>query len=225
MEDLSAAPIRIPLPTVITDLDSNPDPASIVIVGGKAYVTLEHLEEFFPASIGQVVVIDVASHTVDSTFNLTSNNPTNFMRAGQGGALFVGTTPDFAPTTGCLEKITTTGTPAATCLATAVALGGFVAGVAPADDGSIFVATGQSFTEGQVKRVAANGTVEAGSYTPAGQQPTDIAVCGNFLVASDAAAGGVRVYDIAAKTELTTAALDVGLAPAFASGLACYLVP
>jgi hypothetical protein len=65
----------------------------------------------------------------------------------------------------------------------------------------------------------------AGPLTPEGQQPTDVAACGKYVIMNDAKGGGLRVYDGSTRTELTTTALDVGEPPAFASGIACFARP
>ncbi len=222
LDDPAAQPVQITLPTTATDVDQNPEAASIAIVGGKAYVSLQHLEMFMPAANGQIVVIDTASRTVETTIDLPEKNPVNFLRA-DGAKLYVGATPDFSNNmTGCLARIATGDSPSADCMTSAVSMGGYVNGIAPAGDGSLFVATAQSFTEGKVVRVAADGSVDAQAYTAAGQLPTDVAACGKYLVANDTSAGGLRVYDTSTRTELTTAALSVGEPPAFASGIACF---
>ena len=221
LSDTAAAPTTIALPKIAADLDGNPDAASIAIVGGKAYVTVQHLEMFAPAASGQVVVIDTATRTVTTTLDLPEQNPTNFLRA-HGDTLFVGVTPDYTPATGCLAKIATGGAPSADCMATSASLGGYVTGVAPAADGSLFVAVAKSFSEGQVVRVGADGVVDTQPYTGAGQQPTDVAVCGKYLVANDAATGGVRVYDTSTRSEATRKPIKLGQPAAFASGIACF---
>ena len=222
LDDPTAAPTVIALPTIAADADGNPDAASLAIVGGKAYVALEHLESFAAAANGQIVVIDTASKQVVTTVDLPEKNPVNFLRA-DGDTLYVGTIPDYAdPALGCLARVATGATPTADCMVSAADLGGYVNAVAPAGDGSLYVTTGQSFTEGEIRRVAADGTVDAQALNAADQLPTDVVACGKYVVANDGNAGGLRVYDADAKTEVTTAAIDVGEPPAFASGIACF---
>jgi hypothetical protein len=225
LDDPVGAPLEIALPTSAADVDGNPEAASIAIVDGRAYVTLQHLEDFAPAAPGQMVVIDVDSHAVVTSFDLPEKNPVNFLRA-DGDKLYVGATPDFTDSKlGCLARVQTGDAPAADCMTTAASLGGYVNGIAPAGDGSLFVATAQSFTAGQVLRVAADGSVDPQSYTAATQLPTDVAACGHYLVANDGNAGGIRVYDTDTRAELTHEALSVGDPPAFASGIACFAQP
>jgi len=216
----AVAPTEIALPTLAGDLDGNPDASSIVITGDTAYVALQHLDDQFTATEnGGLVVIDALAKTVTTTHVLPGKNPINFLRAS-GNDVYAGIVPDYTPANGCLVF---SGLGGPECMATSAALGGYVNGIAPAGDGSLYVATGQSFSAGQVVHVLAGGNLDtAGPLTPAGQQPTDVAACGKYLVMNDATGGGLRVYDASTRAELTTAALDVGEPPAFASGIACF---
>jgi hypothetical protein len=225
LDDTAAAPTKIPLPTIAADVDGNPDGSSIVIVGDTAYVVLQHLENFMPAAAGQVAVIDTTTNTVTSTVDLDGQNPSGFARRAADDSLLVGLTPNYDPAMGCLDEVATGATPAASCVIDSATLGGYVTGLAPLSDGTAAVAVAQSFTAGTLELVDLAG----GAPTPistAGEQPIDVAACEipghTWLVAADGTAAGVRVYQLGATpSELTTAALDVGLPPAFASGIAC----
>jgi hypothetical protein len=222
LDDTAAEPASIALPTIAADADGNPDAASIAIVDGKAYVTLEHLESFAPAANGQIVVIDVGTRAVVTTIDLPEKNPVNFL-SRHGSSLYVAALPDYSdPTLGCLVEISTGATPTAACVASAEGLGGYVNAVAPAADGTLYVATAQSFTESEIVSVGTDGAIDATPLSAAGQQPTDLTACGKYVIANDGAVGGLRVYDAEAKTELTTDAIDLGEPAAFASGVACF---
>jgi sugar lactone lactonase YvrE len=229
----STAFTRIPLPTIAADVDKNSDAASIAHVGGRLWVTLQHLEKFSPVAKGEVVVIDPQNDTVVTSFDLANPNPTNFLHpSADGASLWLGTTPDYTVTTGCLERVTVGSAPSAACVASSADLGGYVAGLAPLSSGAVAVATAQSFTTGEliVATLSGGGLMTTKVSTP-GQQPTDVAACESggrtWLVSNDGAAAGLRVYEILAQgaTELTSKALDIGLAPAFAGGIVCVQNP
>lgn len=226
LDDTSAAPVTIALPTVAADVDGNPDAASIAIRGNQAFVTLEHLENFAPVATGEVVVIDLASDTVATTFQLSGANPAGFLRERPtAGDLLVAVVPDYSGTTGCVERVKGGGTPGSDgCLATHEDLGGYVNAIAPGDDGSVYVAVQPSWTEGKIVRVADDGTIDPDAVTAADQLVTDAAYCGatHQLVVTDANDGGLRVYDLTTGAEVTTTALSIGLSPGFASSIACY---
>ncbi len=218
------APIM--LPTVAADTDGNPDAASIAIVGTKAYVTLEHLQSFAPAAPGSVAVIDTMSNTVSTSFDLANMNPVNFLRERPGvGDLLVAEAPDFSAATGCVESITVGGTPAAGgCLASSMALGGYPAGIAPSDDGHVYVAAQSSPTAAKLVGMTDQGMIDATIFSKAGEVPTDVAYCAatHQIIANDAATGGIRVYDAMTHAEVTTSALDIGLPAGFANDIVCY---
>lgn len=226
LANLAQEPATIPLPVTAADADLNPDAVSIAIRGSRAYVAVGHLENFVPVARGQIVVIDMSSDTVETTFDLTDMNPVNFLRERPiADDLVVAVVPDYHPAKGCLESIKTGGSSGSNgCLATSQALGGYVAGIAPGDDGHVYLAVNSSFTEGKVVRVADDGTIDSLVYSAPTQLPTDVAFCGatGQIVANDAQSGGLRVYDAATHTEVTSQALDIGLPPAFASGIACF---
>jgi hypothetical protein len=224
--DISGTPDQIgtiELPTLAADVDGNPDAASIEMLNGKAYVTLQHLESFAPAAPGEVVVIDPASDSVEDTITLTAANPTNFLRAHSSGQLLVGLTPDFGDVTaGCLERVVPGNPGTASCLVQGSTLGGLVNGFAEREDGSgeLFVAAGD-FASGKLLRVSETGVLLGDPLSLPGQQPLDVATCADWVIASDGAAGGIRVWDVVSGDELTTAALDIGLPPAFTGAIAC----
>jgi hypothetical protein len=221
LNDTSQAPSTIDLPLLAADLDGNPDAASIAVVGTKAYVSLQHLESFAPAAPGSLVIVDTITDTVEGTVTLPDDNPTSLLRV-DAARLLVALTPDFGdPAAGCLAAVVPGDPPTASCLAQNAAIGGLVTGFASADDGStdLFVARGD-FATGALERLAASGAVGQ-TLSSAGQTPGDVAACGDFVVATDNAAGGIRVWRASSGDELTSAALDIGLPPAFIGAIAC----
>lgn len=211
----------IPLPRLAADLDANPDATSILVKDSRAYVVLQHLEQFEPAAAGQVVRIDLLTNTASAT-DLSAPNPVGLLRArSSAGDLVLPLVPGYSPTMGCLERISPEGPQG--CLVQNADLGGWVAAAAPGDDGHVYLAVNSSFTEGKIIRVADGGTIDPRVYSAPTQMPTDLAFCSatRQIVANDANAGGLRVYDVDTHAEVTTQALDIGLPPAYASGIAC----
>ncbi len=225
LTDLTAPPTTIGLPVAMPlDADGTPEAASIAIVGGRAYVTMQHLESFVPAGPGSVTVIDLATHTVERTFSLANANPTSLLR-GRAAELLVATVPDYSPTAGCVERVRLGGMAGSDgCLVDAAELGGYVSAIAPGDDGHVYVAASASFSEGQIVKVSDTGEIVTARLSGAGQNPTDLAYCASqhMLVSNDGNGGGLRVFDLDDGVELTAAPLNIGLPPTFASGIVCY---
>lgn len=213
------------------DEDGVPNANSVVIVGERAFVTLDLLDtQMFPQprGKGRVVVIDTGSNEIAHDMELRYENPYDFM-FHRGDELIVSTFADFSGFSGCLERISLGASPRVeSCLVENSALMGIVNSIAvgPAD---VYVAV-SAFgpppdfeSTGQLRRLDAAGTLVAGSLTPDTQIPTDVAYApSGHLVYADSAAGGLRVHEIAGARELTTTqALDIGLAPSYANGMVC----
>src|SRR5262249_32455605 len=196
--------------------------------GGKVFVTLDLLDYSKnppqPRGKGKIVVIDAATNAVTTSFDLTYANPYNFMVA-RGDKLLVGTETDFSGQSGCLEQIATDGTPrAAGCLVENKKMGGTTGGIA-ASATDTFVAINwydETFKEyGPLRRIDSDGKLADGSLTAATEVPTDVAYSpSGHLVYADYPAG-LRVYDLKAGKQLTTAALNIGLDPDPVNGIVC----
>jgi hypothetical protein len=146
----------------------------------------------------------------------------------------IGLAPSFEDfSIGCLVRVSTGATPAASCAITNMALGGYANRVEPSSDGSLLwivvdgdAEVGAGFMPfGKLRGydIAAD-LLWDGSVSPDTQLVVDLAVCpGNQVVVSDrpmTGASGLRVYD--STVELTTAPLDIGLPPTFGNGIACF---
>ncbi|RMH41019.1 MAG: hypothetical protein D6689_12105 [Deltaproteobacteria bacterium] len=207
------------------DTDGVPDATSIYLVGDKLLVAVGLLDADFVSHGGKVIVIDTTDDTVVGDFDLTHRNPVGWLQPRGADELVIATAENpFQPTTspGCLERIDVSGTPkAAGCLADNSSLGGTVAGYAAVGD-TVYAAitTSDSFDAGKLVAITDAG-VSNDSLTAASVQPGDVAACPTGeIVISDRAAGGLRVYG-SDGDELTSDAIDIGLPPAFANGIAC----
>jgi hypothetical protein len=217
------------------DSDMVPNCISAVAVGTKVFVACEILDATYtPRGPGKIAVIDSATDTLSSSFELANNNP--FGRfittpaAGMfGGDLLIPTAPSLTNyTTGCLERVSTGATPAAHgCAATNAALGGYVSGGEAAVDGGklwiAVVALNPDFSNnfGQLRSITSG---ELGPVvSAAGAFIAGAATCpGGHVVAADTTFGaaGVRIFDGA--TETTTTPLDVGRPVNAPNGLVCF---
>jgi hypothetical protein len=128
------------------DPDGRPDCVSAFAVDGKVFVACGLLDNFAATRPGKVAVIDVATDTVTTSFDLPARNPIGlFARGGAalGGDLLLGTAPSFTDyTSGCVVRVTTGATPAANgCLVSNQDLGGLANHIAvDPDDGTPWVA-------------------------------------------------------------------------------------
>jgi hypothetical protein len=218
------------------DEDGNPDANSIYVVGGKAYVTLDLLDRsgMFPTARGpgKIAIIDTATDAlVGDPLTLAYPNPYGFLTA-RGSELLVPSLDDFSGFSGCVERVTTGATPAVgPCLVENTALGNYtVSAIAVTGDDQVFLAVSAYDTTlmeqtATVRRLSSTGTVDAASLTPSTQTPSDVVWAPglNLVVYSDRESGGLRVWDVAASAEVTSAALPIGLSPATQNAMACWL--
>jgi DNA-binding beta-propeller fold protein YncE len=213
------------------DEDGVPNANSVVVTGGRAYVTLDLLDtQMFPQprGKGKVVVIDTGTNQATAALELRYENPYDFMFE-HDGRLLVSTFADFSGTRGCLEQISLAPTAQVeSCVVENSTLGGTINVIAPAGDELILAVSAfgppPDYEEtAQLRRIDAGGALVAGSLTPEGQIPTDVAYApSGHLVYSDRESGGLRVHDLAGNRELTTTALDIGLTPALANAIVCF---
>src|SRR5262249_30864206 len=99
-----------------------------------------------------------------------------------------------------------------------------IGNVIGADRDDLFVAVSRFDTQqvGEIRRLSSDGHLVGDPLTPTGQLATDLAVSpSGHLVYADINGAGLRVYDLAAGHELTTAPLDIGLSPVYANAIAC----
>ena len=202
------------------DPDGVPDASSVAIHGDRAFVTLELLDDqFTPRGVGKVVVIDTGSNAVVADFDLTFANPTGFL-AASGDTLLVETVADYSGVDGCVETIDTGAPGTGDCLVENAELMGTVSSIAVAGSTTYLAVSAADFSSAGLYSVS--GGTESPALTPATESVSDVAVAPTGVVVySDSAGGGIRVYDPAHHAEVTSAALDIGLAPAFAGGIVC----
>ena len=206
------------------DTDGKPECASAFAVGTDVYVTCQLLDgNFSPRANGKVAVIDTATDTLRTSFNLTTMNPLGLLEAGPAGKLLVATVV-FGANNGCIEEITTGATPTSTCLVTNTKLGGYTNRLASLGAQVLADVIGPGFPPAFESIVSFDvATTTPTTVTAVSEAVSDLAVCPDgTLVVSDMTAGaaGLRVYGSAG--ERTTAALPIGLPPAAAHGLQCY---
>lgn len=217
------------------DDDGLPDCVSAHAVGSRVFVACGLLDENFTSQGGKVVVIDTATDELETTIDLPSINPTGWFELAPAGAPFAGdlliptALPGFADySDGCLARVGTGASPAATCAVANEALGGFVGRMAFSAAGlSLAVnAYAAPFTDpsGWVVDVDAQGQ-PGEPLTPDTVLAQEVAACGELLFVVDKApeADGVRAYrrEGGALLEATAGALDIGLPPVFGNSMAC----
>ncbi len=222
-----AAPLRT-VSLAAYDPDGVPQANSVVVTGGRAYVTLDLLDTESPPSprgIGKVVILDTTTDAILTAIDLNYENPYDFMYV-RGDRLIVSTFADFSGQVGCLEQIALTGEPRALdCLVENSEVNGIINAIAvgPTDTYLAVSRFDEEFKQqADIRRLDAEGNLVAAAMTPAGQIPTDVAYAptGHLLYA-DRSTGGLRVLDLATGAEITPAPLPIGLTPATANGIVC----
>lgn len=206
------------------DTDGKPDCASAITVGTDVYVTCQVLASFTAMKNGKVAVIDSATDTLRTSFDLTSKNPLGLLEAGSAGKLLVATVDFGSANVGCIEEITTGATPTSTCLVTNTKLGGYSNRVVVVHDRVLAAVTGPGFPPAFESIVSFDfATTTPTTLTPVNEAISDVVVCADgAIVVGDVTKtkAGLRVYG--ATGERTTDALPIGLPPAAAHGLQCY---
>ncbi|MFH0901390.1 MAG: hypothetical protein V2A73_12250 [Pseudomonadota bacterium] len=211
-------------PYVVGEDDGeNPEASSIAVMNGKVLVTLAHLDSgFSPSGKGTVVVIDTASRTVETSFELANANPLGFVKE-VNGELVTTTAPSLSAGDGCLERITADGKPGpGGCLIENAVLGGYANGIAAGSSGQSFLAVTPGFGKGRLVVLEQNGTTT--TLSPPERVVTAVAYCdaAGAVVYTDAAVGGLRLYDLASHAELWAEPIDIGLPPVYQESLACW---
>jgi hypothetical protein len=223
LTDTTAPPIEIDISSF--DPDGVPNASSIAILGTHAFVTLGLLDSaFLPQGVGKVVMIDVNQDAVEGSFDLAFPNPTGFLRAQGANELLVSTADDYSGVTGCLERITTGVTPSSECEVMNGDLMGTVNAIAPGTGELFIVVTSYDPEFNPLGRIVHVQGTSLTDLTPAAQVVSDAAYCAatGQLVYTDQATGGVRVWNVAAGSEATTAPIDLGLPAAYSNGIVCY---
>lgn len=209
-------------------VDHNPDCNSAFAVGTKVFVTCELLIGNGATGTrgpGKVHVIDTADDSVEATFDMMTKNPLGVLEQLPDGNLAIGSI-DFATGNGCVEKITTTGTPASGgCIVQNTDLGNVASRISVDAAGNTLWMSVAAADFSSASIVSYDlGTDTLG--TPISIASTflgDVAVCpdGNLAVSDGTfGAGGLRFF-AQDGTQKTTDAIAVGLTPSSGHGLSC----
>jgi hypothetical protein len=215
--------------------DGHPDCVSVAAVGDRLFAACGILDAHFaPRGPAKIAVIDPVAKKLVSSFELPDKNPIGYLVSvpAWNNDLVIGLAPSFQDfATGCLARITTSGTPAAAgCAVTNAALGGVANHYELSPDGmSLWIdatAYDKDFNlSGKVVTLDL-GTKQLGPapMTPPSMVATDLAACPNgYAVVVDGTIGkaGVRIFQPDGK-ETTAGAEDIGRAPGFGNNTVCY---
>jgi WD40 repeat protein len=202
-----------------------------ILVGTKLYVACEELDASNndAATVpGNVFVIDTTTNTVSSSFSLMNEDPVGGFHLMPNGDLAIATA-NYMTEAGCIEQITTTGTPAsAGCLVTNQSLGGtvnrFEVQEIAGSDTLLWISVASSmFTTQTLYSYDLTTSKLSAAISPSSEAIGDLAVCpdGTIVVTDQTmSASGVRLYKNG--KEVTTAALPVGLDTDSTYALVCY---
>ena len=217
------------------DPDGKPNCMSVYKVGDKLYVAcglLDDTDQFLPPrGPGKVYVLDATTFEKIATLTLTTNNPITLFEqlpqfAPDAGDLLLPTI-DFSTGEGCVERITTSGTPsAAGCVVDNAVLGNFASRVSVYAPPPLLYAVvpAADFSGSAFKIYDLGGHTLTTTTSPSDQSIGDLVTCprSGDLVVADTKTGssGLRIYR--GGTEQTTAPLTVALKPSSQHGLVCY---
>jgi hypothetical protein len=229
------------------DPDGKPNCMSVYKVGDQLYVAcglLDDTDQFLPPrGPGKVYVLDATTFAKTATITLSTNNPLTLFEqlpefAPDAGDLLLPTV-DFSTGEGCVERITTSGTPsAAGCVVDNAELGNFASRVSayaveftgPVTGNIVIppllyaVVPAADFSGSAFKVYDLGAHALLSTTSPAEQSIGDLVACprSGDLVVADTKTGssGLRIYS--GGTEQTTAPLTVALKPSSQHGLVCY---
>ena len=216
------------------DPDGKPNCISAYTVGTDIYIACELLDaNYAPRGPGKIVVIDSATDTVRTMFDLTQRNPFGVFEAlpeDMGGGLLMPSYTFGDLTKGCVERIATGATPSSMgCIVTNSELKGLVNRLEFQRLGStpivwMVVAWFDPMPIGNLQGFDIETMARwPEPITPTTQLLVDFATCpdGRVVVADQTMdKHGLRVYE--GGLELTTDPLAIGLKPASSHGLVCY---
>ncbi len=207
----------------LKSLDADPSPTAAVIVGDELLVSLAFIDPatYAPKRDAQVVVIDTASATVTATIDLPGQNPFARMQRVPGTKILVlDLAADFGGQAGCFATVDV---PArvATCAVQNSACGGWSGALWANGDGHVWAAAAAGYqVDGTLCHFTIDGTLINAGMTVAGSL-TDVGVSdrGEIWAVDSKGTGGLWLFDADTDEPLLSAPLDLGAAPAFASGV------
>ncbi len=226
----SAASVDIDLSA--DDPDGNPNCTSAIALGPDVYVACGLLDDATGAPRGnaKVYVIDSATDTVRTSFDLTTKAPSSLLEAVGDGTLAIATNDASANNSGCIEHITPGAAPSSQCITRNIVLAGFATRIQFQIFGdSMFLwmaVTGTDDSALGTRPLMAFDVTSSEAWQPIstpGEIIGDAALCpdGTVVLSELApAAQGLRAYQLA--VEITTAPLAVGLPPTSSHGIECY---
>jgi len=197
--------------------DDVPDCNSLFAVGTRLFVSCQILDRttFAPRGNGKVAVLDTTDDSLETVLNLSSSNPTAQFAQTATGDLVFSTAPGAifgaSNDAGCVERITTSGTPAlAGCMTSNADLNAYPKQVLPQGDSVLFVNV-VDFTTADLREVTGT-TVSTKALPGLGTNVSNLSACPTGqLVVDDNTTGarGLRVFD-ADGAALGTGPIDVG---------------
>jgi hypothetical protein len=208
----------------LTSLDADPTPTSAVVIDNEVYVALAFIDpvSYAPKRDAQVAVIDMASATVTTTIDLPGQNPFARMQRVPGTRILVlDLAEDFGGQAGCFATVDVVAR-AATCAVQNAACGGWSGALWATGAGHVWAAAAAGFqVDGTLCHFTIDGTLIKAGMAVSGNL-TDVGVSDRgeiWAVDSKEGGGGIWLFDADTDELLTSAPLDLGATPAFASGV------
>jgi DNA-binding beta-propeller fold protein YncE len=207
----------------LKSLDPDPTPTAAVMVGDELLVALAFVDPttYAPKRAAQVAVIDPASATVTATIDLPGQNPFARMQRVPGTSILVlDLAEDFGGTAGCFATVDVPAR-AATCAVTNAACGGWSGALWATGAGHVWAAAAAGFqVDGTLCHFTIDGTlVKAGIAVAGSLSDVGVSERGEVWAVDSKGTGGVWLFDAETDALLTPTPLDLGTAPAFASGV------
>jgi DNA-binding beta-propeller fold protein YncE len=207
----------------LKSLDADPSPTAAVLVGDELLVSLAFIDPatYAPKRDAQVAVIDTASAMVTTTIDLPGQNPFARMQRVPGASIVVlDLAADFGGTLGCFATVDVPAR-AATCAVQNSACGGWSGALWAASTGDVWAAAAAGFqVDGTLCHFTIDGTLLKAGMAVTGSL-TDVGVSdrGEVWAVDSKGTGGVWIFDADTDELLTSTPIDLGAAPAFASGV------
>ncbi|MBI3783986.1 MAG: hypothetical protein HY270_11355 [Deltaproteobacteria bacterium] len=199
------------------DSDGIPDMSQAVVVGDRAFVSLQRLANFVPAERGALVEIDATHDTVIKAIDLTGENPFGQTKGltVRNEAIYVSEIGKFAVNDGGLERVDlATGVPSGFLISEAEIGGDITDFVLTTDTTGYAILSKADFSTAVVAFDLDQRAVTATLLSSGTFADIELSRRGELFISDRSVEHpGVRIFRASDNSELTSAPLNLGLPP------------